>query len=61
MHDANGPGGTSQGRRLMLAAILALALMLGWIAYEYSGNVAGLAMIFTSSSQSSRPQGRIHY
>jgi hypothetical protein len=60
--EMDGPGrpGAGQGRRLVLAAILALVLVIGGIAYRNSDGVIDLAKSLTSG-QTGRAQSRIHY
>jgi hypothetical protein len=52
--------GAGGGRRLILAAIVALALVIGGIAYRYSDDLIDLASSL-ASGQHSRAQGRFHY
>jgi hypothetical protein len=47
-------------RRLLLAAILALGLVIGGLAYVYSGDLTELVQSF-ASGKSGRAQPRFHY
>jgi hypothetical protein len=52
--------GPSRNRWLILAALLALGLVSGGIAYEYFDDLSELAQFFTGGKLG-RPQGRLHY
>jgi hypothetical protein len=52
--------GAGRDRRLILAAIVALLLVIGGIAYEYSDDLTELAQSLTSGKLG-RAQGRLHY
>lgn len=52
--------GSGRDRRLMLAAIVALGLVTGAIAYEYFDDLTELAQVFTGGKLG-RAQGRFHY
>ena len=52
--------GTGRDRRLVLAAIVGLALVIGAIAYFYFDDLAELAQSFTYGKLG-RAQGRLHY
>jgi hypothetical protein len=52
--------GAGRDRRLMVAAILALSLVIGGIAYTYSDDLTELALSFTYGKLG-RAQGRLHY
>jgi hypothetical protein len=58
----DGPGrpGAGRGRRLIVAAILALMLVIGAIAYWNSDDLMDLAKSLTTG-QTGRAQSRIHY
>jgi hypothetical protein len=58
--DGPGSSGAGRDRRVVLAAILALVLVIGAIAYRYSDNLIDLAKSLTSG-QTGRAQSRIHY
>jgi hypothetical protein len=58
--DGAGRSGAGRGRRLILAAVLALALVTGAIAYRNSDDLMDLAKSLTSG-QTGRAQSRIHY
>ncbi len=60
--DHRGNSGAVRNRRLMLAAIatLALALVIGAVAYGNSDRLIDLARSLTSG-QNSRAQSRVHY
>ena len=58
--DGSGRPGAGRGRRLLLAAILALVLAIGAIAYRNSDDLIDLAKSLTSG-QTGRAQSRIHY
>jgi hypothetical protein len=51
---------TSRDRRFVLAAILALALVIGGIAYQYFDDLTELAQSVISGKLG-RAQGRLHY
>jgi len=51
---------TGRDRRLMLAAILALSLVIGGLAYRYFDDLTELALSFTYGKLG-RAQGRLHY
>jgi hypothetical protein len=55
-----GRSGAGRDRRLLLAALLALGLVIGGLAYEYSDDLTELAQSFTGG-KSGRPQPRFHY
>jgi hypothetical protein len=59
MDDRN-KSGAVRNRRLMLAAIAALALVIGAVAYGNSDRLIDLARSLTSG-QNSRAQSRVHY
>jgi hypothetical protein len=59
MEDPSRPG-AGPGRRLLLAAILGLGLVLAGLAYQYSDDLAELAQSFTSGKLG-HAQGRFHY
>jgi hypothetical protein len=59
MEDTGGSG-AGRDRRLLLAAILALGLVIGGLAYEYADDLTELAQSFTSG-KSGRAQPRFHY
>jgi hypothetical protein len=52
--------GTGRDRRLVLAAILALGLVIGGIGYIYFDDLTELAQSFTYGKLG-RAQGRLHY
>jgi hypothetical protein len=52
--------GAGRDRRLVLAAILVLGLVIGGIAYRYFDDLTELALSFTSGKLG-RAQGRLHY
>jgi hypothetical protein len=52
--------GAGRDRRLLLAAILALGLVIGGLAYGYSDDLTELAQSFTSGKLG-RAQSRFHY
>jgi hypothetical protein len=52
--------GAGRDRRLILAAIVALGLVIGGLAYEYSDDLTELAQSFTTGKLG-RAQGRLHY
>jgi len=52
--------GAGRDRRLILAAIVVLALVIGGVAYRYSDDLAELAQSITSGKLG-RAQGRLHY
>jgi hypothetical protein len=52
--------GAGRDRRLLLAAILGLGLVIAGSAYEYSDDLAQLAQFFTSGKLG-RAQSRVHY
>jgi hypothetical protein len=56
----DGRSASGRDRRLILAAILALGLAIGWVAYEYSDPLTELAQSLTAGKLG-RPQGRLHY
>jgi hypothetical protein len=45
---------------LILAALLALGLVIGGVAYEFSDDLGELAQSFTGGKLG-HPQGRLHY
>jgi hypothetical protein len=51
---------TGRDRRLMLAAIVALALVIGGLAFLYFDDLTELALSFTYGKLG-RAQGRLHY
>jgi hypothetical protein len=52
--------GAGRDRRLMVAAILALSLVIGGIAYTYYDDLTEFALSFTYGKLG-RAQGRLHY
>jgi len=56
------PDRSATGRdwRLILAAILAVALVIGGIAYKYSDDLIAFAQLVTGG-KTGRAQGRLHY
>jgi hypothetical protein len=52
--------GAGRDRRLVLAAILVLGLVIGGIAYRYFDDLTELALSFTYGKLG-RAQGRLHY
>ncbi len=59
MDDPKEPG-AGRDRRLIVAAIVALGLVIGGIAYEYSEDLTALAQSL-AGGKLGRPQGRLHY
>jgi len=59
MEDPSKPA-AGPGRRLLLAAILGLGLVIAGLAYEYSDDLTELAQSF-SGGKLGRAQGRFHY
>ena len=59
MEDPSKPA-AGPGRRLLLAAILGLGLVLAGLVYEYSDELTELVQSF-SSGKLGRAQGRFHY
>jgi hypothetical protein len=59
MDDSNNSGAI-RNRRLLLAAIAILALVIGAVAYGNSDRLVDLARSLTSG-QNSRAQSRVHY
>ena len=55
-----GRSGAGRDRRLLLAALLALGLVIGGLAYEYSDDLTELARSFTSGKVG-HAQPRFHY
>jgi hypothetical protein len=58
--EARSGSGAGRDRRLLLAVILGLGLVIGGLAYEYSDDLTALAQSF-SGGKLGRPQGRFHY
>ncbi|HEY4407592.1 MAG TPA: hypothetical protein VGN55_23320 [Xanthobacteraceae bacterium] len=54
------PGSAGRDRRLVLAVLLVLVLVIGAIAYRNSDSLIDLAKSLTSG-QTGRAQSRIHY
>jgi len=59
MDDPNGSG-KGRNRWLILATLVALGLVIGGLAYEFSDDLNELAQSFTGG-KIGRAQGRLHY
>jgi hypothetical protein len=58
--DDQSRSGAGRDRRLILVAMLVLALVIGGIAYRYFDDLTELALSFTYGKLG-RAQGRLHY